>query len=217
MLIVLGVAFIVALAVAVLSSKNCMLISISSFFSTKIEFFSETQTLSGTQRIRLLLFIMSTSNVSKCKKSQAHIFSSRTISFCFSEVWSCRQSAIINNHDVWWSSVLRIFYRYRPTGMFSFHWRCAKSNINWNASYSHSSDDDHNINIYICLEISSFETNGLEDRSKFEWRNVDELDPLPCFIRCIFCEEGSFSQRTQVISFNNRSSDVALSSDIPFF
>ena len=38
MLIVLGVAFIVALAVAVLSSKNCMVISIRSFFQLRLNF-----------------------------------------------------------------------------------------------------------------------------------------------------------------------------------
>ncbi len=81
MLIILCVAFIVAAAVAVLSSKNCTMNAKCSGFLSQIVFFSETQAFGGTQRIYLFCLIVPTGYVSKCKKVANNCFVF-VISFC---------------------------------------------------------------------------------------------------------------------------------------
>jgi hypothetical protein len=75
MLIILGVAFIVAAAVAVLSSKNCKIQTLTRLiFASHIIFSSETKGFGHTARLYLLCFIVPIGHVSKCNASSSNVF-----------------------------------------------------------------------------------------------------------------------------------------------
>ena len=78
MLIILGVAFIVAAVVAVLSSKNCKIKTLTRLiFASHIIFSSETKGFGYTARLYLLCFIVSIGHVSKCNASSSDVFQNK--------------------------------------------------------------------------------------------------------------------------------------------